>query len=911
MFYKLLPLIMIVSLSSCKKITAGDDEESSTTAAVLLGAYTCPSYSSNVMYDSMLACQLTTGANCTSSAEVFPNGSSATCYTPLSGWESCLSSPPSWEYTVYTLQSITPTGYRLKRSLLGCSSETCLCTGSAIDLQMDVVFGAFVENVSGLPSPCTTASCGPYVYQGAMTVAGLTYFLNTAPAAVGSPPVSTDAAPTITVMGPSGFTMSVYDNASCTGSAIGTAVIAAGTGTTGPMAMATAGMKNFWATFSDGFTTTSCADTGVSYFRVTSPSLAQPAKVVVPSSTYPSGSVISMNFGNATNVGMSYTCMYDNIVDGALVGGANCTSLTGVVFNTTNGILTYSPSSALNNTFEFQVIGTNMAGSDTKYNAVYLINGAVYGIAPMADNSYSANANPTISVNAGAGAPNFEYGLFSDSTCSTLLALTILDGSGMASIPIALTNVPGVKKFYGMYQHPTTSENTICLDTTMNYHLITAPALAQPTPAIFPSNQVKTGTPITLNFQASDNTNVTYTCFYDRLVDNSAVATPCSSLPVSSFGTSTGIFTWTPSVSTYGAFEFCVSATNIAGSDSKCTVVDVIPNSLILTNLSHYYDAQFSYNPLTVDGGANINPSNTWKDLIGSVDATLNNTQGTTASGWFNTSFWNTAVTPNATTTAYSARLNSGAGTVPLSNPTNPSNSNYPFVYGLHQDYADINPLANKTTNANQSITLDMWINPIDTPVTTQSVMLQPDWCCGGVPQYCSIPDFGNGCSAFAMNNVPVYSVSGFIFNYYDNTDGDNPGFSAYIRDEDMADNSIKDSSSSGYRVVLDLKKYDGTWTTWIISGVYSYGSWKHITAIWDQPTRTKSLYINGVHIGSVSEAPSNHFPITSRRLIMGCDTSANNRFNGEVSKIRMYDISNVGIPSANYNAEKKQFGIP
>ena len=682
--YILLLSTLMVGMSACKMNIEAPSTSGSTSSATSATVAIASSCTDLLKYSTLVACQTTTGANCSSSLEKFTNGSSTTCYTPASGYEVCNVTPPTWEYTAYTVQSLTVDGYLLQRSLLGCSSEICMCPPPPAPTASDPT--PLEKIISALPATCTTTNCSPYVYQGAVTISSIPFVLTTNPIASGLPATSSDTHPTFrysgTAAGLSNFIFKIYLNSSCSGAALGTMTFDAhGAATTTPLTVTGKGMKNFYVSYKD-------------------PNLA----------------------------------------------------------------------------------------------------------------AYSA-----------------------------------------------------------------------CIDTQKSYYLVEAPVLAAaPTPAIFPLNEAKTGVPITLDYHATDNTGVTYTCKYDRVVDNSdVVSSDCSTLPGALFSSS-GVLTWTPQTSAYGAYEFHVVGTNAAGSyPIQHTAVDVIPSTLVLSGLAHYYDAQFS----KVSGGANINPSASWKDLIGvsSVDGTLKNTTGTILSGW--------------TTGGHSVRLNGS----PENNPTGDVTLPYPAAGAIHEDYVDLG----KTTFLNQSITLDMWINAKARPLTTTSALFYNDDGSGN----CTIAPFcgGAGCSSDTsggcgvLNNYPAYGSKGMIFNYYDPTNADS-SFNAYVRDN---------GAGTSFNVVLDLRKADGSYTTQIVSSsTFNYNTWYHVTAIWNQISLTKTLYVNGVSQGNVAEAAHTD-PLLGiqRQMFLGVDTDASsNRFNGEIANFRIYDGANSTVSSNNYNAEKQQF---
>lgn len=71
------------------------------------------------------------------------------------------------------------------------------------------------------------------------------------------------------------------------------------------------------------------------------------------------------NVASADDSGMSYSCVYDSVVDNAVTGGTNCSSLPGVIsFNPSTGVLNWTPNTL--GTFELLITGSNGGLTDTE-----------------------------------------------------------------------------------------------------------------------------------------------------------------------------------------------------------------------------------------------------------------------------------------------------------------------------------------------------------------------------------------------------------------------------------------------------------------------------------------------------------------------------------------------------------------
>lgn len=218
----LILMIPLGLLSGCERIKANLPQESTSSSSSSSSVtYTCYDYSNGEKYNSLLACQTATGAQCASSLESFPNGSFSTCYTPMA--TDCLQNVPYWEYTVYTVTGISSTGYELTRSLIGCSRNECICTG-AVDL---------TDSISTLPVGCSTSSCGPYIYMGNLALVDLNFTLSVNAIGTSTPVVSADTSVTMNLSaGPPNQVLKLYDNPTCFGTplngAAGTTLSASG-----------------------------------------------------------------------------------------------------------------------------------------------------------------------------------------------------------------------------------------------------------------------------------------------------------------------------------------------------------------------------------------------------------------------------------------------------------------------------------------------------------------------------------------------------------------------------------------------------------------------------------------------------------------------------------------------------------
>ncbi len=133
----LLQLAIPILIFGCAAIEETRKPASVISPGQIGGPYSCTDYGA---YDSLNDCQTGTLAVCESSPQLFPNGGLANCFSPVSE-EDCVTlqttiNRPVWIYGTGSGawckgdSGTYPSGgfpFHQTRSLIGCSSETCLC----------------------------------------------------------------------------------------------------------------------------------------------------------------------------------------------------------------------------------------------------------------------------------------------------------------------------------------------------------------------------------------------------------------------------------------------------------------------------------------------------------------------------------------------------------------------------------------------------------------------------------------------------------------------------------------------------------------------------------------------------------------------------------------------------------------
>lgn len=151
--------------------------------------------------------------------------------------------------------------------------------------------------------------------------------------------------------------------------------------------------------------------------------------------------------------------------------------------------------------------------------------------------------------------------------------------------------------------------------TITTFPTTAAPLISIPTDRTYPNALAPTDTlsQSFYNLRTGDNTGMSYTCLFDRVVDGSASSgTACTSLPglaTATFNTSTGTLTWTPNNLGWGTYEFEVTGTNAYGSSTRVWVVSV-KFSYSQTALRGDWVAMFASGTIPYAGA-----NNSWRDL--------------------------------------------------------------------------------------------------------------------------------------------------------------------------------------------------------------------------------------------------------------------------------------------------------
>jgi Concanavalin A-like lectin/glucanases superfamily/Putative Ig domain len=140
----------------------------------------------------------------------------------------------------------------------------------------------------------------------------------------------------------------------------------------------------------------------------------------------------------------SYACVFDRIIDDAMVGSSACSALPGTAsFNTTTGVLNWTPLTTTWGPYEIYVTATNTAGTDSKYikvnvrSAVTTTSLSAYWDASFADGEkFGANSplitqwkNLTTAATTNDGVLNLFGGVLTSGWNNTLTPSLYFDGT--------------------------------------------------------------------------------------------------------------------------------------------------------------------------------------------------------------------------------------------------------------------------------------------------------------------------------------------------------------------------------------------------------------------------------------------------------------------------------------------------
>lgn len=290
---------------------------------------------------------------------------------------------------------------------------------------------------------------------------------------------------------------------------------------------------------------------------------------------------------------LTYQCKYDTTFDWDVFSGADCSTLTGMSFSTSTGVMNWTPSYSQSGTYEFMITARDAAllhNSSIFHITVNDVNRAPV-LAAIGNQSVAEGAAIT-TINANDGGDDLDadgtaitYTCFYDSVVDAAVAstnaCTTLSGVSFTGSTGVMTWTPGYTQS-GSYEFKIIGSDGSLSDSKI-FSIAVSNVPRPPSLDAISNQTVVAGTAITAVDAADggddfdvDGEALTYACYYDTTVNSAvAITNTCATLPGGSFSSSTGILNWTPSTSQVGQYEFKIVAQDGSSSVSRIFVITV------------------------------------------------------------------------------------------------------------------------------------------------------------------------------------------------------------------------------------------------------------------------------------------------------------------------------------------------
>ncbi len=291
--------------------------------------------------------------------------------------------------------------------------------------------------------------------------------------------------------------------------------------------------------------------------------------------------------GNPTDPALDLSSPWSNT--GAFGGGSGTCGTTLKAYSSCTFPVTYTSTGIGTNTGVLRVAYDNGTGTNPNATANLVGTTGLVSLAITPAGNYFGNGSTTqLTVTA----------TYSDSSTQNVTSAVNWSSSNTSAATISSL---GLASWVGLGSSTLTA-SLASVSTNQTFNVVTPPVLTVVSNQIFPSSYLNQGANFTQDFNnisggsPGNDTNMTYTCVYDQVVDGSvSPGTACTSLPGTiSFGSTTGIFNWTPTAGAWGPYEIKVTGTlDTNVSVSEIFVIDVRPG-YVTTNLRGDYEAQFA-----------------------------------------------------------------------------------------------------------------------------------------------------------------------------------------------------------------------------------------------------------------------------------------------------------------------------
>ncbi len=143
---------------------------------------------------------------------------------------------------------------------------------------------------------------------------------------------------------------------------------------------------------------------------------------------------------------ITYSCQYDSTADGTLAGGMNCTMITGLIFNSTTGVIDWTPDYSQAGTYELHISGSDGSLADDEIVVITVSNvNRVPDLDPVSGPISIPQDDPSIIWDAGDNGNDFDIDLEA-LTYSCYFEIGTPDNSVVQNLGTVCngTNLPGI-----------------------------------------------------------------------------------------------------------------------------------------------------------------------------------------------------------------------------------------------------------------------------------------------------------------------------------------------------------------------------------------------------------------------------------------------------------------------------------
>ena len=303
---------------------------------------------------------------------------------------------------------------------------------------------------------------------------------------------------------------------------------------------------------------------------------------------------LRLNFNNekfGSDEGMSYECFVDDNQNGQLDGARqSCTEMsiaTKASFDSESGALLLGPFSNTGD-YDLVVVGSNATGKDTSVVKLSIVQSKVPLLERILDQTIAADATlnlQAVNKRASDDAPT-TYSCSFDQT----LDEDVTSGSSCSELPgqptIKFDATAGILSWQppesaqGVYEFKIEAANAYGSDAVLFIVSVGESTEKKVSLTYIRDQYVFAGDTLSVdatNQLTSDDTGVTYSCYYDAVIDGIVgTSLTCDQLPGSpaqKFNTLTGVLEWTPDLNQQTEIEVLISGSKDGDTDEQIFLV--------------------------------------------------------------------------------------------------------------------------------------------------------------------------------------------------------------------------------------------------------------------------------------------------------------------------------------------------